>query len=390
MAMVQQVQDQRAGGAAAPAATPAAARLPWVDNLKVAVIAGVVVVHAAMAYLIDADWYYMERTSSELWGALVGLPGLLGGVFALGPLFLLGGVFAAASLARKGPGGFVHGRLLRLGVPLVLYVAVLNPLTNYLGDLPKDGRPRLWSYLAPGSEDHDAGPLWFVAALLTFSLAYAAWRWWRPGGSGSGAALRPRQLLLAAAVIAAGSFAVRLRWPFGSATVLDLRWPEWSQGAVLFTLGVLWGERGWRGRVPQAWSRRCGQVAAAGLATAGLLVAVTDTADGDLDRLYGGWHWPSLAFTILEGAVAVALSLWLVAWFGRRWTRQGQLAKRAGRGAYAAYLLHPPVLVLLSLAAWPLPLPPEAKFVLVAAAGVVAAFTVGWAVTRSALLARFV
>ena len=102
------------------------------------------------------------------------------------------------------------------------------------------------------------------------------------------------------------------------------------------------------------------------------------------------WHWQSLAFAVLEGAVAVTWSLWVVAWFGRRWARQGQLAKRAGRGAYAAYLLHPPVLVLLSLAAWPLPLPPEAKFVLVAAAGVIAAFTVGWAVTRSALVARFV
>jgi hypothetical protein len=141
--------------------------------------------------------------------------------------------------------------------------------------------------------------------------------------------------------------------------------------------------------VPVAWSRRCGQVAAAGLAASGLLVAVTATADGDLARLYGGWHWPSLVFVVLEGIVAVSFSLWLVAWFGRRWTRQGRLAARAGRGAYAAYLLHPLVLVLVSFAARPLPLPPEVKFLLVAPAGVVAVFTVGWAVTRSALVARF-
>jgi hypothetical protein len=320
----------------------------------------------------------------------VGLPGLLGGVFALGPLFLLGGAFAARSLARRGPGRFVHGRLLRLGVPLLLFVAVINPLTNYLGDLAQGKRPRLWPYLAPGNEDQDAGPLWFVAALLTFSLVYAAWRWWRPGGNGGGAAMRARQLLVAAAVVTAGSFAVRLRWPFGSATLLDLRWPEWSQGAVLFTLGVLWGERGWLGEVPVAWARRCGRVAAAGLTAAGLLAAATSTADGDLDRLYGGWHWQSLAFVVLEGVVAVTLPVWLVAWFRRRWARQGRLAARAGRGAYAAYVLHPPVLVLVSTAALPLPLPPEAKFLLVAAAGVAAAFAVGWAVTRSALVARFV
>jgi glucans biosynthesis protein C len=144
-----QVMGRLAAGAAeaAEAEAPAAARLVWVDNLKVAVIAGVVVVHVAMAYLIDADWYYTERTTSELWGALVGLPGLLGGVFALGPLFLLGGVFAAASLAGKGPARFVQGRLLRLGVPLLLYVVILNPLANYLGDLAQACSPgwgRIW------------------------------------------------------------------------------------------------------------------------------------------------------------------------------------------------------------------------------------------------------
>jgi glucans biosynthesis protein C len=150
---------------------------------------------------------------------------------------------------------------------------------------------------------------------------------------------------------------------------------------------VLWSERGWLGRVPATWSHRCGQVAVAGLTALALLVVAMAE---DLDRLVGGWHWQSLAFAVLEGGVAVALSLWLVAWFGRRWAQQGRLTKQASRGAYAAYVLHPPVLVMVSLAARTLPPPPEAKFVLVAATGVVAASTVGWAVTRSARIARFV
>jgi hypothetical protein len=69
--------------------------------------------------------------------------------------------------------------------------------------------------------------------------------------------------------------------------------------------------------------------------------------------------------------------------------RQERLAERASRGAYTAYILQPPVVVLVSIAALPLPLLPEAKFLLVAGAGVPAAFAVGWAVTRSALVVRF-
>jgi hypothetical protein len=37
-------------------------RVVWIDNLKVATIAGVVVFHAATAYITDvAGWYYEER-----------------------------------------------------------------------------------------------------------------------------------------------------------------------------------------------------------------------------------------------------------------------------------------------------------------------------------------
>jgi peptidoglycan/LPS O-acetylase OafA/YrhL len=44
----------------------------------------------------------------------------------------------------------------------------------------------------------------------------------------------------------------------------------------------------------------------------------------------------------------------VVAWFRRRWDHQGPLVQRAGRGSYGAYVLHPPVLVALSLLARPL------------------------------------
>jgi len=91
---------------------------------------------------------------------------------------------------------------------------------------------------------------------------------------------------------------------------------------------------------------------------------------------------------VLEGAVAVAVSLWVVAWFRRRWDRPGRLVQRAGRGSYGAYVLHPPVLVVLSLLARPLTVAPEAKFLLVATTGVVATFAVGVGLTHRWAMAR--
>jgi glucan biosynthesis protein C len=99
------------------AAARAAGRAGWIDSLRVVVIAGVIVLHAATAYLLDIDWYYQERTTSTLTPTLLAFPALLAGLFGLGPLFLLGGLLSAASLTRKGPRGFARGRLVRLGCP---------------------------------------------------------------------------------------------------------------------------------------------------------------------------------------------------------------------------------------------------------------------------------
>jgi glucans biosynthesis protein C len=364
------------------------ARLVWVDNLKVAVIAGVIVTHAATAYLTDlAGWYYEERTTSQMASWLAGAPGAVGALFLLGPLFLLGGSFAAASVARSTFRDFARRRLLRLGVPLLLFLILLDPLSDYVGHRAQGLQPDLLSYVALDSPVRDVGPLWFVAALLTLSLTYAGWRAWTPIGAGT-RSLRPRHLVAAATLIAVGSFILRLRWPFTGDTFLDLRWPQWAQATVLFWVGVLLQERDRFGRIPAVWVRRAGQLAAANLAGMVLLGAVVVVSSGDPAFLLGGWSWPSAVFALMEGATAVALSLWVVAWFQRRWTRQRPLVERASRGAYAAYVLHPLVLVVASATARPLPWPPEAKFALVAPVGVAVSFAVGWAITRSSLVGR--
>jgi glucans biosynthesis protein C len=364
-----------------PDQAPAAARLGWMDTLRVTAIAGVIVMHAATAYLLDIDWYYQERTTSTLTSTLVAFPALLGGLFGLGPLFLLGGLLSAGSLTRKGPGGFAGGRLLRLGLPLLAFFVLVDPLTDYLGALAEDEHPSLWPYLADQTGTRDTGPLWFVALLLLLSLAYAALRRLHPARSGVTAGVGPRYLVAAAAGIAVGSFAVRLVSPLGDDTFANLRWEAWPQGIGLFTLGVLAGERGWLEALDWRLVRGCGRVAVAALLGLTALAAWAVVTDR-LDAVAGGLAWPSAALAVLEGLGAVALSLWLVAWFRRRWDRPGRLLRRAGRGSYAAYVLHPPVLVVLSLLARPLPVAPEGKFVLVAVGGVVAAFAVGVGLTR--------
>ena len=348
----------------------------WADNLRVLVIAVVVVWHTAAGYLAGASWYYMDRSTSKVWTAVWG-PAWIISAFALAPLFLVAGWFSARSLAHKGAGGFARSRLLRLGVPLIVYIFLINPLASYLGDLGSRGHPSLAHYLSVG---YSAGPLWFVAALLAFSLAYALLRRVRPppvAGRQSGA-----QVMVAAAVLIAVTVFLVSRWsPLdATSTFLNLMWASWPQGAGLFALGVWAGEAGSLDDLT-AWAPLLGWTA---LAATALLVAmvVYEKTRGQAGSALHGVGWPIMLGVVLYGIVSVAVTVWFTALIRARWSGDGPLRARAGRASYATYFLHPLLLTAIMVLFASLALSPELKFLVVAVVAVPVCFLAGYAATR--------
>ncbi len=360
----------------------AAGRAAWPDNLRLALICGVIVAHAATAYVVDVSWYYEQRTTSALASTVLSFPILLGALFGLGPLFLLAGWLSVPSLARRGPAGFVRGRLVRLGVPLLAFTLVIDPLADWLGKVHSGSGHAVVDYLTDRTGTRDMGPLWFVAALLVFSLVYAGWRSVNPRAvSATPGMLTAGTLAAAGVVVAVGSFAVWLRWRHGTATPLNANWPHWPQAVVMFALGVLAGERRWLEDLDWPRARRLGLVGAVGAVLLAAVAAVSVAGD-DYESMTGGWHWQAAVLAVLDGLVSVTWVWWLLAWFQRRWNRQQPWAVRASRGSYAAFLIHPMVLVSLSLALHDLPWPAEAKFAVVALTGIPVTFLAGYGLTR--------
>lgn len=194
--------------------------------------------------------------------------------------------------------------------------------------------------------------------------------------------VRAKPLVGFAAAIAAADLVVWHWWGFFDRTVWNLNWAHWPQAAGLFALGVVAGERGWLVALPRGFSRACGRITLAALAALYGLAGVSLDA-GTFESLGSSLTPGTVLFALLDGVTAVALAMWVVAWFERRWDAMpSPLMARVARGAYAAYLLHPPALVVLSAVARPLTVVPEVKFVLVAAAGVPACYAVGYLVSR--------
>ena len=360
-----------------------ATRIPWMDRVRVVTIAGVVVAHTATAYLVEIGWYYEERTTSATLRDVLIVPFVPVAIYGLAPLFLIAGWLSGKSLSRETPARFARSRLLRLGVPLLVYFVLVDPLADYLGSLYDQPRRSLGSYLVDLGGDRDLGVVWFVTALLVFSLVLAAWRGARrrhPRSEGIEEPVRVATLATIAGVVAAADFLVWLRWIYTDTAFWNAQVQHWPQAAGVFVLGLLAFERGWFATITSRLARGCGWLTI-GCLLAGVGLGATQT--GEPPPMLGGWHLSALAFAVLDGVTAVCLCIWLAHWMGRRWNAPLRPWLRlASRGSYAAYLLHPLVLVVISLAMRPVPVPPEVKFVLVAVVGVPACFAVGYLATR--------
>jgi glucans biosynthesis protein C len=204
-------------------------------------------------------------------------------------------------------------------------------------------------------------------------------------------ALRDREVAAFAVAIAAISFAVRFAFPLGSEQ-FHLQLSVFPQYAILFALGAAAGRGGWLETFTPRLRRRCALAGAlAAMALPAVLIAGGFFGgDAGQDRFAGGWHWQAAALALVEGVLATCVSLWAIQWFRQRQNQLRPLARRMAPAAYGAFIAHPPVLVGLALAAQPLPLPAELKFIAVFGAGVAASFGLAALASRAGPVAAVI
>ncbi|MBB4665100.1 acyltransferase family protein [Conexibacter arvalis] len=375
-------------------------RQAYLDNIKVLLVCGVIALHAAITYGFPGAWYL--ESHDELPEAVVApltVVLVIGSLFGLGLFFLIAGKLTGPSLDRRGPAGFARERLLRLGLPIVAYTLCVSPFMEYVDHLENEGGSGpLLPFLGEQVWKLAPGPTWFLEALLAFSLAYALLRWLRrdrgmpapaPATAPAPSRLRGRTVIAVVVAISVCSFLVRLAFPLGTQQAY-VQLAAFPQYVALFALGVAAGRRGWLETLAPSLVRRCAVAAAiAALAVPLALVAggffESDAAE---DRFMGGWHWQAAAAALSEGVLSTCVSLLAVDQFRRRWNALTPLTRRMAPAAYGAFVVHPPVLVLLALAIAPLSPPVVVTFLVVLVGGVAGSFGLAALAARAAPIAR--
>ncbi len=379
-------------------------RLAYIDNLRTTLITGVVLGHMAITYGGGSEvgqWYYHE--AGELNTAVSILMMILMGIGMatfMGLFMLIAGYFTPRPYDRKGFGPFLLDRLVRLGIPLVIYAAIINPLVIYWAARHGGYAGSLWQFAADRPDalrTAAVGPLWFLEALLIFSVLYAVGRRLFDRGSppepGRQVTTQPpnnRTIVLFALALGLATFVVRILGAGGLAV-----------GAAAPPTGLLSpihrhvrrGDRRVPGRLAGAHRRGPGQALALGGPGLRPADARAGRGRGRAERGFdpagaGGFTWLSLAYSMWESFMCVALSITVLAWFRGRFDRQGRLARELSAAAYGVYILHPLVIVPLALALSGIRLDLSLKFVVVAPLAVALCFLVAALVRRLPLVRR--
>jgi hypothetical protein len=343
--------------------------------------------HAADTYSPFGSWYFTDRPTDPDTGTVLtfAIYQSFLQAFFMALLFFISGCFASPALQRKGRVRFARDRSVRLGLPTLLYMLVIGPLTQYFlshtwGD---GGFLHQWVvHLQDGEWLSNTGPMWFCAALLIFSLLYAALPAAGDSVPGPAAPLPGHgAVTLFAVAMVATTFAIRILVPEGR-SVLNMHPGDFPSYVLMFAAGTAAGRGHWLAHLPQRFARTwaIGSLIAS-LPLLATLIALRYVFHSEAAS-DGGLTLNSGIRCLWETLVCIGMGFGLIALYRSRFNGSNVAAGFLADNAFAVYVFHPPVLIALAIALQGFSAPPLVKAVVLTAATAIATFGLSALVLR--------
>ncbi|MFX0010163.1 MAG: acyltransferase family protein [Candidatus Hermodarchaeota archaeon] len=369
---------------------PQRIRYLFLDNIKVFFTILVILWHTMTTYMEAGWWYYKESNPTDPASYIIFLVIIsFGAVFQtslLGLFFLLGGYFTPKSYDRKGVWNFWKERLIRLGIPFFLYILLINPLIIYIlakiGISPWNTLPMLQGsfmdyyftrFLSWGAFIDFisfGGPMWFLRQLLIFTAIYTLWRQFTKLN-----AIKqkiPKQLsipkysylLILALGLGFLTFIVRIFLPIDTRP-LEIPWGQLIQYLMMFSIGVICIRYLWFEKITRKHVKIWLITIIISLVVIYIDFVIAIVTDVDLIDFTGGANVHSFLMSLVDNVVCMGVIFIIIKVFYAKFNKQGRVLRELSVSAYHMYLVHPLVLIPLSLAIASLALYPILKIAIV-------------------------
>jgi hypothetical protein len=388
-------------------------RLLFLDNIKLLFAILVIFQHARVTYEGTGWWYYIESNPDDPFSFIFFfLLVLIGGLFQsslMGLFFLMGGYLTPKSYDRKGVKLFWRERLLRLGIPLLLYIVLINPIMAYflanLGIEPWSTYPSLQGsfldYYLNRFQSLESlidfltfmGPMWFLWVLLLFTAGYTLWCQIKKVDSLQQYIpkefLIPRYfyLLLLAIFLGFITFYFRLVVPIDEFP-LEIPFAYITQYAMLFSVGIIAVRYDWFKEMSKEHIKVWSMIIAATIVMLFLSVFTYFSVlqiEPDFSVFTGGFTVPAFVFAVVDNVICMGMIFILIPIFKAKFNNQGPLLQKFSSSSFHMYLIHAPILILVSLAFASISLFPVIKLAIVFPLTVIFCYLAGHYVLKKIL-----
>jgi surface polysaccharide O-acyltransferase-like enzyme len=356
----------------------------YIDNLRVGLITLVVLHHVLITYGAEGGWYFTQKTSYPGEAIPMVILVIINQSFFMGFFFFLSAYFIPVSYNKKGATRFVKDRLIRLGIPLLFYSFILSPVLIYLVYYFGEGHHITFIQFLGGFHDWiDFGVLWFVAALLLFTLVYVLWRVVsKKYQSKPLAAPSSRMILWFSAGVGIISFLVRIVFPIGWILhPVGFQLAYFSQYVALFLLGLVASKNNWLDTLPYNKGIMFARYALRLLLFFPVIAIIEKVTKAPPAWFNGGLHWQQLLYAVWEQLLGFSIIVALLTYGKKLWNKSSALMGKLSRNAFAVYIFHPLVIITLSLSLRNWGVDPSIKFLVVAPMAVVGSFLLASVIT---------
>lgn len=331
-------------------------KILYIENLRIVLSILVVVVHMACSYGGPGGWAYEERGAGL--GSILPLTILnaTSQSFFMGMFFLFGAYFTHLSFQKKGFVNFVKDRFIRLGIPLLLTLYFISPLTNYIvwpirhpegGDM---SFVEIWS----SGRAFGVGVMWFAEALIYFSILYMLARlllpWLRRKEKLNLPKITSQHIFISAVLLGIVTFLARLIYPLFTHNPTNFTLGHFPQYIFLFALGVIAARYNSDHLVSYKQAKKWMWFSIAMVVIVfPLMFFIGGAQGGNIKPYFGGLTLHSLAFSLWEQVTGIAIMVTLIGLLKVKWNKQSKFSGSLSGAAYAVYVFHPPIIVWISI-----------------------------------------
>ena len=343
-------------------------RLAYLDNIRIFLTALVVVHHSTLAFGGGGSWPVSDPVRDEITTIVLTYFTTVNQTFFMSAFFLLAGYFTPRSLEKKGSGPFLLDRLIRLGIPLLVYSTLIVNINVYLVQVVWLDQPftPLWGYYP--------GHLWFLSALLFFAIVYVIYRIFSDRDPNhkrfqyyTDRFPPNRALIITILVLAVLTFAVRIFIPVGQ-WIAGIQPAHFIHYIFCFFAGILAYRGDWFSRLQGGQAKPWGIVALVMLPLFLVVAILGGALEGpeQVAKLMGGLYWQNLVYCFWEAVLLISVLTFILWFFRERITQAGRLERALAASVYTVYIIHQTVVIAIDIFFVPLSMPPALKFISVA------------------------